>query len=64
MLICGREPVWSDGGGDGRLFSALANWLCTFRASSIKVPMKTLVKPFMVVITEGGTDCDKVWLVI
>ena len=60
MVISGLEFFRSGGGGDGRLFSALADWLWTFRASSINVPMKTLVKPFIVVITDGGTDWDNV----
>ena len=64
-LVTGRDWVCAPGvlseGGDG-------SWplccCCTSRARSIKEAIKTFVKPLMVVMTEGGTDWDRVWFAI
>ena len=58
------EEGWS-WGGVGREFSA-AQTSCSWisRARSMSVPRKTFVKPFMEVMTAGGTDWERVWLTI
>lgn len=52
------------GGGVASEAVAAAYWDWTARARSIRVPMKTFVKPLSVVMTDGGTDWERVWLVI
>lgn len=40
------------------------SWGWIWRARSMRWPMKTLVKPLIVVMIDGGTDWERVWLVI
>ena len=51
------EPELISGGGVGKRPEYCR---CTSRARSTREPMNSLVYPLIVVITAGGTDCDRV----
>ena len=64
LVFSSRVVGVEDGVGRGLDWAMWADWDWISRARSMRVPMKTFVKPFIVVITDGGTDWERVWLTI